>query len=77
MSRIRLSEVFISFIYPHILQNIIKSREILNEKFSIVQLSYRSQILLVASEYRCIIYKQSPDNSKQQIYQVGQKERVR
>ncbi|XP_065200241.1 uncharacterized protein LOC135831573 [Planococcus citri] len=54
--------------------NIIKSTEILNEKFPIVQLSYcQPQILLIASEYRCIIYKQGNDSK---TIQVGQKDRI-
>ncbi|XP_059491142.1 tectonin beta-propeller repeat-containing protein 2-like [Neocloeon triangulifer] len=51
-----------------------KSMELLDEKFSIVQLSYCHQILLVSSMLRTVIC--NPDDP-QNISQVGQRERKR
>lgn len=55
--------------------NISKAREVLNEKYSIVQLNYiqREQILLVASKLRCIIWRGQSTNHT--ITQIGQRER--
>lgn len=63
--------------YLFLCQNISKAREVLNEKYSIVQLNYiqREQILLVASKLRCIIWH--GQNTNHTITQIGQRERPR
>lgn len=56
-------------------QNLTKAREILNENFTIVQLSYNQHLsaLVVATIHRCIVcYKELPN---WRIIQIGQKER--
>ncbi|OXU23452.1 hypothetical protein TSAR_001636 [Trichomalopsis sarcophagae] len=49
-----------------------KSTELLDEKYSIVQLSYQSGLLLISTLFRTIIVH---NNQSTQIIQVGQKER--
>uniref|UniRef100_A0A1B6D2Y9 Tectonin beta-propeller repeat-containing protein 2 n=1 Tax=Clastoptera arizonana TaxID=38151 RepID=A0A1B6D2Y9_9HEMI len=54
--------------------NLSKASEILNEKYCIVQLSFshHCHILLVATEYRCILVHK---NESWRVVQIGQKER--
>ncbi|XP_054283638.1 WD repeat-containing protein CG11141-like, partial [Macrosteles quadrilineatus] len=56
--------------------NLSKACEILNEKYRVVQLSYNQQcqVLVVATEYRCISAHR-PDSGSWKVAQVGQQER--
>ncbi|XP_054283631.1 uncharacterized protein LOC129000695 [Macrosteles quadrilineatus] len=58
--------------------NLSKACEILNEKYRVVQLSYNQQcqVLVVATEYRCISAHR-PDSGSWKVAQVGQQERRR
>ncbi|XP_066901828.1 tectonin beta-propeller repeat-containing protein 2 isoform X2 [Halyomorpha halys] len=69
------SDGVVVFTEMDFIMNISKAREVLNEKYSIVQLNYnqREQILLVASKLRCIIWR--GQNTNHTITQIGQRER--
>ncbi|CAH1396125.1 unnamed protein product [Nezara viridula] len=69
------SDGVVVFTEMDFVMNISKAREVLNEKYSIVQLNYiqREQILLVASKLRCIIWR--GQNTNHTITQIGQRER--
>ena len=54
------------------LQHLSKSSELLNEKYSVVQLSYQQGLLLVSTIYRTILVH---GNQNTKVFQVGQKER--
>lgn len=55
-----------------LLQHLSKSSKLLNEKYSIVQLSYQQGLLLVSTILRTILVNRN-ENGK--VTQVGQKER--
>lgn len=69
------SEGVVVFTEMDFIMNLSKAREIVNETYSIVQLSYnqREQVLLISSELRSIIWR--CQNSNTTIAQVGQRER--
>lgn len=59
-------------IYLICLQHLSKSIELLNEKYSIVQLNYQQGLLLVSTILRTILVNR---NEGGKVIQVGQKER--
>lgn len=56
-------------------QHICKSMEILNEKYGIVQMSFRTPWLLVSSLYRAIVCQRNDRTNEWRISQIGRSDR--